>query len=247
MAKPTRGSWKRIKKAARYLVGRKRIVWLFVWQDEMDLAYTSSDSDWGGTSRDRKSTSGGVWMIGWHCIKTWCATQGAYALSSAEAELYGMVEAVTRAKGLRSLAYDVGFRNLSNVVRLGTDSSAAKSFVCRRGLGRMRHLQIRDLWLQKEVRDGKVEVSKIPGDKIPADLMTKILGIRDIADRLSMMNLAGSFEKCTQRKHSSSSSTLETHWMPPLYSIGSMVTRFHWYWFHRDGHVARVFITFRLE
>eukprot|EP00973_Karenia_brevis_P018389 2521791-Karenia_brevis.AAC.1 len=93
-------------------------------------------------------------MIGDHSIKTWSATQGAYALSSAEAELYAMVEGVTRAKGLVSLAKEVGFEELSNVILLGTDSSAARSFVCRRGLGKIRHLEIRDSWLQKEVQDG---------------------------------------------------------------------------------------------
>eukprot|EP00973_Karenia_brevis_P008939 1209452-Karenia_brevis.AAC.1 len=70
--------------------------------------------------------------MGDHSIKTWIATQGAYALSSAEAELYAMIEGVTRAKRLLSLAKEVGFENLSNVIMLGTDSSAAKSFVCRR-------------------------------------------------------------------------------------------------------------------
>ena len=70
-------------------------------------------------------------------VKTWSWTQGAYALSSAEAELYAMVEAVARSK----------------------DSSAATSFVCRRGFGKMRHLEIKNLWLQKEVREGRLEVS----------------------------------------------------------------------------------------
>ena len=128
-------------------------------------------------------------MMGMHTIKTWSDTQQAYALSSAEAELYGMIEGVTRAKELLSLAAELGFNALSNVIKLGTDSSAAKSFVSRRGLGRMRHLEIRDLWLQKEVRDGKLEVSKICGSQNPADLMTKILSMREIEDRLSMMNL----------------------------------------------------------
>ena len=52
-------------------------------------------------------------MMGNHCIKTWSATQGAYALSSAEAELYAMVEAVSRAKGLVSLARELGFSNMT--------------------------------------------------------------------------------------------------------------------------------------
>ena len=128
-------------------------------------------------------------MLGDHCIKTWSASQGAYALSSAEAEFYAMIEGVTRAKGLMVLAKELGFSELSNVVHLGTDSSAAKSFVSRRGLGKMRHLEIRDLWLQKEVREGKVEISKIPGEENPADLMTKILGIKDIESRLEGMNI----------------------------------------------------------
>ena len=109
-------------------------------------------------------------MLGGHCIKTWSSTQGAYALSSAEAELYGMVEGVTRAKGLRTLAWELGFRGLKNVIRLGTDSSAAKSFVCRRGLSKMRHVEIRDLWLQKDVDEGKVIVFKTPRLDDPADL-----------------------------------------------------------------------------
>ena len=68
-------------------------------------------------------------MLGGHCIKTWSASQGAYALSRAEAELYAMVEGVTRSKGLVSLARDLGFGEISEVIKLGTDSSAAKSFV----------------------------------------------------------------------------------------------------------------------
>ena len=128
-------------------------------------------------------------MLGSHCIKTWAASQGAFALSSAEAELYGMVEGVTRAKGLISLAGELGFGDLTNVVYLGTDSSAAKSFVGRRGLGKMRHLEIRDLWLQKEVGEGKVVVSKVLGTENPADLMTKILGKKEIVERLEGMGL----------------------------------------------------------
>ncbi len=100
-----------------------------------------------------------------------------------------MIEVVTRARGLLTLASELGFEDLSNVVKLGTDSAAAKSFVCRRGLGRMRHLQIRDLWLQKEVGDSRVEVSKVLGEHNPADLMTKILSLRDICSRLSEMNI----------------------------------------------------------
>ena len=99
---------------ARYLSKREEVVWKFEWQDPTDLSHVMGDSDWGGRPT-RKSTSGGVWMIGKHCIKTWSSTQGAYALSSAEAEFYAMIDAVTRAKGLISLAKEVGFRDFSKI------------------------------------------------------------------------------------------------------------------------------------
>ena len=49
-----------------------------------------------------------------------------------------MVEAVARAKALQSFACELGYAGLGDVIRLGMDSSAAKRFVCRRGLGKMR-------------------------------------------------------------------------------------------------------------
>ena len=102
-------------------------------------------------------------MIGGHLIKSYSSTQKTIALSSAEAEFYAMVEGVTRAKGLRSVAVELGFDDISDVVHLSTDSEAAKQFVNRRGLGRMKHLQIKDLWLQKEAREGRLEIYKIMG------------------------------------------------------------------------------------
>ena len=53
----------------------------------------------------------------------------------------------------------------------------------------MRHLQIRDLWLQKEVAEGGLKVFKTLGADNPADLMTKVLGWGDINRRLGFMNL----------------------------------------------------------
>ena len=59
MANPTRSSWAKAKKLARYLVGRRRVVWEYAWQEEMEEALLLVDSDWGG-GKERKSTSGGV-------------------------------------------------------------------------------------------------------------------------------------------------------------------------------------------
>ena len=70
-----------------------------------------------------------------------------------------------------------------------TDSSAAKSFASQRGLGRMRHMEVRKLWLQEEVRQGRVRLVKVRGDANPADLLTKYLGCREVEDRCAALNI----------------------------------------------------------
>ena len=128
--------------------------------------------------------------MGGHCIKTWSSTQGAVALSSAEAEFYAMVDGVQRAKWMVTVAKEVGFKHVEGDIVLGTDSSAAKSFVARRGLGRMRHIEGRDMWFQQEVLAGRVRVVKVKGEMNPADLMTKFLSREEIEARLSGFNVA---------------------------------------------------------
>ena len=41
----------------------------------------------------------------------------------------------------------------------------------------------------KQVSEGRVKASKVKGTENPADLMTKILGVKDINERLGAMNL----------------------------------------------------------
>jgi len=189
MANPVLGSWKRLKKASRFAKSREAVVWNYPWQDEINKVEVYSDSDWGGRRGSRKSTSGGCLMFGLHCLKTWSCTQGAVALSSAEAEFYAMIEATTRAKGIVNVMSEIGF-NISEPIHLFTDSSAAKSFVSRQGLGKMKHLEIRDLWLQREVGMNRVIVHKVDGTLNPADLMTKYLKRWEIEVRLNLMGMS---------------------------------------------------------
>ena len=53
----------------------------------------------------------------------------------------------------------------------------------------MRHLEIRDLGLQKEVAEGRVEVNKVIGSTNAAGLMSKYLTLSLISERLKRMNL----------------------------------------------------------
>ena len=141
-------------------------------------------------------------MIGDHCLKVWSSTQGALALSSAEAEYYSMVEGVIRMKGLQAIGKELGIEGSEEQISLEwvegkdgvemellVDSSAAKSFVSRRGMEKMRHMVVKWFWLQEEVKRGKVLVIKVKGEKNPADIVTKYLTTKEVKDRLSWMGL----------------------------------------------------------
>ena len=101
-----------------------------------------------------------------------------------------MVEGALRAKWATTVAKEMGVRGVEGALVLGTDSAAAKSFVARRGLGRMRHLEVRDLWLQREVTQGKISVVKEKGEENPADTATKFLQAGQLAERLWRMGLS---------------------------------------------------------
>ena len=189
MSAPSVESWTRLKRLARYLVTRDGVVFRYEWQDKNRPMTLFTDSDWAGCRKTRKSTSGGAIMIGTHCVKAWSSTQGPIALSSAEAECYSMVEGTTRAKGMQTLGIEIGLKGLEGPINLFADASAARSFASRRGLGRMRHIDTRELWLQGEVLEGRVVISKVRGEENPADLMTKYLVMDVIQQHLSRMSV----------------------------------------------------------
>ena len=71
-------------------------------------------------------------------------------------------------------------------IRLLVDSSAAKSIASRTGLGKLRHLEIKFLWLQEAVRKKKVVLSKVRGDVNPADVLTKPKSLDDMKQLLDL-------------------------------------------------------------
>ena len=109
-------------------------------------------------------------MHGSHSIKTWSASQPVIALSSGEAEYYGMVKGAGNTIGIASMFQDMG---IQYPITLFTDSSAAKGISSRRGLGKVRHIELSQLWLQDQVARGKVSIRKIRGDDNFSDSLTK--------------------------------------------------------------------------
>ncbi len=106
-------------------------------------------------------------MVSEHCIKARSQTQETVVLSSSESGFYGIVKAATTmGLGMTGLMADLG---LEAKVQVNLDSSAAKSIVSRRGAGRLRHIEVPELWVQDRVAKGQLEIKKVKGEENVAD------------------------------------------------------------------------------
>ena len=109
-------------------------------------------------------------MYGEHCLRAWSVSQKVVALSSGEAEYYGMVRGASVATGLKGMLGDLG---VDVELVLYTDASAAIGIAKRRGLGKIRHLELAELWLQDLVNRDRVRVEKVLGENNYSDSLTK--------------------------------------------------------------------------
>ena len=111
-------------------------------------------------------------MIGRHVVKSYSKQQKVIALSSAEAETYGMVSCSAELLGIQACAADLGLEFDASVY---ADASAALGIVQRRGIGKVRHIRTQSLWLQEAHAQRRLGFEKIDGSRNPSDLMTKHL------------------------------------------------------------------------
>ena len=185
MSDPTIGDRRKLKRLARYLVGRPRLVSEYEFQMRCDHLDGFSDSNWAGCRKTGKSTSGGVMMIGGHVVKTWSSTQKSITLSSAEAELVAAVKMSAELIGVTQLAADWGL-NMQGKVHV--DSTAAIAVAERRGNGKPRHVRVGSLWIQEKVENEELQIRKVHGEWNPADSLTKGLGQEKMQRFLQISN-----------------------------------------------------------
>ena len=61
----------------------------------------------------------------------------------------------------------------ADAMTLKIDASAAVGIANRIGVGKVRHVEVSQLWLQQKVADGEVVIQKVPGGENVADALTK--------------------------------------------------------------------------
>ena len=144
-----------------------------VAEKQEHLLEVFSDSDWAGNKSSRKSTSSGTMFLDGQVIYTFSRNQKSVALSSGEAEYYAGASAASDSILLKEAIQFLTGRRCQ--VNLYLDSSAARGIITRQGVGRVKHLQIRTLFLQELHKQGTLSVHPVGTKENTADIGTKPL------------------------------------------------------------------------
>ena len=119
-----------------------RVIYRYDSQELPQHITVFCDTDFAGCQATRRSTSGGIAMHGINNLKHWSNTQTTVCLSSGESELRGISDGLAQALGVQTIAKDFDFKW---PIKMFSDATAAIGIARRRGMGRIRHLDVCDL------------------------------------------------------------------------------------------------------
>ena len=131
-----------------------------------------ADANWARELEGLRSTSCGWIYSSDHLLETYSSTQQIVALSTAESDCISTTKGATHALEVRNA---MEFGMTFNVV-CEMDVTVGRATAARRGVGRVRHLDARLLWLQRLWAEGVPHWclrSSRPGEHHKADLELK--------------------------------------------------------------------------
>ena len=182
---PCVGNMIQMKRLVRYLAGTKDYcIAIQKSREGPSKLRICCDSNWAGCKTTRKSTHCYGIFVGNNCAMMTCRTQTLTAYSSGEAEFYAAVSGTAEGLFLHGLFKFLGFV-LS--IQLETDASAAKAMSQRLGVGSVKTLEAKTLWLQEKIRERGIGVLKVGTLDNVADVGTKRLKGDRIAFLLKMI------------------------------------------------------------
>lgn len=119
----------------------------------------------------------------WDC---YAMTQATQAMSSGESEMYATGSAAAR--GLQCKTYLIETQRPCNL-KIYSDSTAGRGMCSRAGVGKVRHLELRYLWIQERVRLKAFELHKEDTNEMTADMLTKYSEWPTIEKHCTTLNL----------------------------------------------------------
>jgi hypothetical protein len=169
-SKPCRHHEVWLRRFLRYLQATSSYYLRLRWEPTNGIEIRGiSDASWAPLP-DRRSTTGWLICVEGVLVMRNSRTQPTISKSSCEAELSALDSVATESIHVATIVEEIG---LKSQVELQVDASAVEGFLWKRGMGRMRHLQVKQLWLQDAMAKKRFILSRIDSQCNPADLLTK--------------------------------------------------------------------------
>jgi len=136
-----------------------------------------SDSDWGGSEDDAKSTSGYCFSLGSGIFSWSCKKQDIVAQSTAEAEFVAAAAAVNQALWLKKILVDLHMEPTGSF-KVFVDNEAAIAISHNPVFhGRTKHFKIKFFFLREVQKDGDITLVYCKTEEQLADIFTKPLPV----------------------------------------------------------------------
>ena len=145
------------------------------------------DANWAGCLKTRRSTGTINCSVYGTSVHLSSKTQPTIAQSSAHSELAEIQRGARFGVYFQTFWYCAYGETLD--IEVSTDSAAGKTLANMRGVGRVRHLEVKELHIQELTNSGRVRLLKVPGKDNVADIGTKVLDRPRIDYLLSMLNV----------------------------------------------------------
>lgn len=170
--------WICLKRLLRYIKGTLNLKLLYKRGENKNECIVTgfADADWGGSTIDRKSTSGYCLKLYGKLILWSSKKQSTVALSSTEAEYISLSLCISEACWLRNLLIELCICNNDTKMIIYEDNqSAIRSCKSLQQLKRMKHIEIKFHFIKEKIKQGIVDVVYIRTNEQIADIFTKPL------------------------------------------------------------------------
>lgn len=139
-----------------------------------------SDSDWGGSTEDRRSTSGVAFNIGSGIVSWISKKQGTVALSSTEAEYISLCDACCQGVWIKRILGDCGYQ-IERPITIHCDNQSCLAIAKNPVLhNRTKHIDVKFHFIRDLVNDKKVQLEYCNTEDQIADAFTKCLDAKKL-------------------------------------------------------------------
>ncbi|GJR33127.1 putative ribonuclease H-like domain-containing protein [Tanacetum coccineum] len=160
-----------VKRIFKYLKGKPNLGLWYPRESPFDLE-AFSDSDYGGSNLDRKSTTGGCQFLGQRLISWQCKKQTIVATFTTEAEYVAAANYFGQVLWVQNQLLDYGFNFMNTKIHIDNESTICivKNPVYH---SKTKHIEIRHHFIRDCYEKKLISVEKIHTDLNVADLLTK--------------------------------------------------------------------------